>query len=513
MNSEFHSITGPSAADGRSSCSQTEAIDGKIIQGSLWLFGLKLTTRSIGFLSTLVLARLLAPSEFGTLGIAVLAMGILEMFSQTGFDSALIQKKGGISEYLDATWTISAARGFLLCVILYFSAHGVGAFFNTPRAEEILRVLALAPLLSGLENVGMVFFSKQMAFRKVFIYEMCGNAVNAAVAVSCALVTRSVWALVFGLLANRVATVLLSYALHPYRPRFDFHMGKARELFGFGKWILGTQIVLFLVNRGDNFFVGKFLGPAALGLYGMAFNIAYLPFSEITQVLCKVMFPAYALVQDREDVLRNTYQKTVQLLAFLSLPFAGSVLLFSFDFTRLFLGEKWIPMVGSLQILSFSAACLSIGGITGNLLNGIGKPNIVMHFVSLRLLILGASIYPCTSRWGIEGTALAVLASGTSIGLFQILWGARECKCALRVILSDLAIPLAGVAASSLLVLLLRELWNTTGFGNFFLQAAVFLAAYFSLCYLAERINGYQAFTRIRTIFLKMAAARSGVMA
>lgn len=487
-------------------------IDGLIIQGSVWLFGLKMAARLTSFGSTLILARLLVPSDFGTLGIALLAVTLLEVFSQTGFDSALIQRKGDITEFLDAAWTISVFRGIVLFLLLYWLAPVVAGFFNAPRSQDILRVLAFAPILSGFGNVGMVFFRKEMDFKQVFIYEIGGNVANAVVAVSFALVYRNVWALACGFMASRLVTVLLSYVLHPYRPRFDFNLARAKDLFNFGKWILGTQVILFFVNRGDNFFIGKFLGPVALGLYGMAFNIAYLSFTEVTQVFFKVMFPAYAKIQGNAAVLAQTYQKTIQLLAFLALPFACAVLLFSPDFTRLVLGEKWLPMVRSLQILSFSAACLSIGGSTGNLLIGIGKPSVVMHFVSIRLLILGALIYPCTSRWGIEGTALAVLASGASIGVAQIFWGVRESRCSIKEVLFDLAVPLAGVAAGSSLVLLVRGYFDRVGFVSFGVLILVFLATYACLCYLAERTKDYRAFTRLRTVFLKMVNGRVGGM-
>lgn len=482
-----------------------ENIDGKIVQGSVWLFGLKIATRAAAFLSSLILARLLAPSDFGTLGIALLAMSLLQRFSQTGFDAALVQRKGNIGEFLDSAWTISVVRGLILSTMLYLSAHWVAVFFNAPRAEDVLRVLAISPLLMGLKNVGIIFFDKEMNFKKTFIYQVSGNVVNGVVAVVLAITLRSVWALVFGFVASQLMNILLSYVLHPYRPRFDFKLARARELFRFGKWILGTQIVLFFVNRGDNLFVGKFLGPAALGLYGLAFNIAYLPFTEVTMVLFKVMFPAYARIQDNKTVLRHTYQKTIQLLAFVSIPFAGSILVFAADFTRLFLGAKWMPMVGSLQILSLSAACLALGGSAGNLLQGIGKPNVVMNLVSVRLVILGAMIYPCTLRWGLEGVALAVLASGAGIGLFQIYWGARVSKCDFKAVLLDLCIPLVGVLLGALLTILLRGMSRQVGFVAFFVLAALFIGTYFSVCYLAERLNDYQAFTRLRRVFLKLA--------
>ena len=157
------------------SIEQTEAINPeplskRVIRGGVWVLALRILNRSLGFIRTIILARLLAPADFGLLGIAMLSISTLETFSQTGFQTALIQKKDNIESYLDTAWTVSAIRGLLLFLILFLSAPIIAEFFNSPQAVLIIRVVALSTLLSGLRNIGVVYFQKELEFKKQFLY-------------------------------------------------------------------------------------------------------------------------------------------------------------------------------------------------------------------------------------------------------------------------------------------------------------------------------------------------------
>jgi O-antigen/teichoic acid export membrane protein len=249
--------------------------------------------RALGFIRTIILARLLAPEDFGLLGIALLSISMLETFSKTGFDSALIQKKENVESYLDTAWTVSALRGILLFFILLFSAPLIARFFNTPAAAQVIRVIALFTLLAGLRNIGILFFQKELEFNKQFSYEFSATLVDLTVAITLAFILRNVWALVWGGLAASLVRLVLSYVLHPHRPRMRIDREGFQELFGFGKWVLTSGILVFLVTQGDDILVGKLLGVTALGLYQMAYTLSNLPATEVTHMISKVTFPAH----------------------------------------------------------------------------------------------------------------------------------------------------------------------------------------------------------------------------
>jgi O-antigen/teichoic acid export membrane protein len=352
----------------------SERLATKVVKGGLWVFALRIINRGLGFVRTIILARLLIPEDFGLLGIAMLAISTLETFSQTGFHAALIQKKENIKSYLDTAWTVSAVRGIALFLILFLLAPVIASFFNSPKATLVIRVIAISTLLSGWRNIGIVFFRKELEFNKQFFYEFSATLVDLTVAISLAFTLRNVWALVWGGLAANLTRLFMSYVLHAYRPKLRLQKEEFHELFGFGKWILGSSIIIFLIIQGDDIFVGKILGVTALGLYQMAYLISNLPATEITHAISQVTFPAYSKLQDNLSKLREAYLRVLQIAAFLSFPTAGLIFVLAPDFTIIFLGEKWTPMVPIMQTLCIFGVTRSINATFGSFFTAIGKP-------------------------------------------------------------------------------------------------------------------------------------------
>jgi len=396
---------------GKNNLQQPESLSKKVVRGGIWVFALRITNRGLGFIRTIILARLLAPEDFGLLGIAMLAISTLETFSQTGFQAALIQKKDNVESYLDTAWTVSAMRGIVLFLVLFLSAPIVAKFFNSPQATLVIKVIAVSTLLSGFRNIGILFFQRELEFNKQFIYELSATLVDLTVAITLAFMLRNVWALVWGGLAANFVRLFMSYILHPYRPHARFDKGEFKELFGFGKWVLGSSILIFLITQGDDIFVGKMLGVTALGFYQMAYLISNLPATEITHVISQVTFPAYSKLQEDLPKLREAYLDVLQLTAFISIPLAGGIFILAPDFTQTFLGDKWMPMVPAIQMLVLAGLVRSIAATTGPIFHGIGKPRIDTIWQVIRLIVLIALIYPFTMRWGILGASISVLFS------------------------------------------------------------------------------------------------------
>jgi len=157
----------------------------------------------------------------------------------------LIQKKEAIKSYLDSAWTVLILRGFILFIILYFIAPYAATFFDAPKAEPIIRVIGFSILFGAFTNIGVIYFQKELEFNKQFIYQFSGTLADFIVAISAVLILKNVWPLVFGLLAGNIVRCFVSYLIHPYRPHLSSELAKVKELFGFGKWILGSSILVF----------------------------------------------------------------------------------------------------------------------------------------------------------------------------------------------------------------------------------------------------------------------------
>jgi O-antigen/teichoic acid export membrane protein len=485
-------------------CGLNEPLSKRVVRGGVWVFALRITARGLRFIRTVILARLLAPNDFGLFGIAMLSIATLEVLTQTGFEAALVQKKEHVESYLDTAWTISAIRGTILFSILFFLAPWIAKFFDSPQATMIIRVISISALLSGFKNVGLIFFQKELEFDKQFFYEFSSNLVDLAVAITLAFILRNVWALVWAGLAAGVVRLFMSYLIHPYRPHVSLAKKEFQELFGYGKWLLGSGMLVFLVTQGDDLFVGKALGPAALGLYQMAYLISNLPATEISRTMAQVAFPAYSKLQDNIPKLSDAYLKALHLTAFLSIPLAAGIFVLAPDFTKIFLGEKWMPMVPVIKVLVFAGLIRSIAATTGPILYGIGQPKIDTIWQTARLILLIALIYPLTARWGILGTSVAVLCSisvstvGFSLGVIRIT------NCGIYNFGKALILPVLNSLIMAVLIIILKSNLQLTGFFPLLLLIGVGILTYFLITKIYDKFFDYEIGEFVRkTIILR----------
>lgn len=395
----------------------------RVVKGGVWVFALSITQQLFSLVRLVILARILSPHDFGVMGITLLAMATLETFTQTGFNQALIQKKENIKPYLDSAWTAMIIRGLILFMLMLLVARSAANFFSVPEAKFIIQVMGISILFHAFTNIGLIYFQKELEFNKEFVYQLSGTLADFIVAVSVAIIFRNIWALVLGKLAGNFIRLIVSFLVHPYRPRWSFDAIKIKELFGFGKWILGSSILTFLIKQGDNIFVGKLLGATALGYYQMAYRISNMPSTAYSALIAKVSFPAYAKLQTDIRRLRKAYLKVLQLSAFVSIPIAGGIFILAPEFTEIFLGEKWLPMVPAMQVLAIYGMLSSVL-YPGPVFMAVGRPDLRTKLQFLNLIIMAILIYPFTRWWGIAGTALAVtsyLASTSIVAMAVVL--------------------------------------------------------------------------------------------
>jgi len=473
----------------------------RVVRGGFWVFGLRITERLISLIRLIILARILAPHDFGLMGIALLMMATLDTFSQTGFQQALIQRKSNTDAYLDAAWTVLILRGFLLFTILFFIAPYAAIFFKAPHAKHIIQVIGLSVFLQAFTNIGVVYFQKELEFNKQFLYQLSGTLANFIVAVSAVLISRSVWALVFGLLAGNITRLIASYLTHPYRPHLTIDLGKAKELFGFGKWVLGSSILVFLITQGDDIFVGKLLGATMLGFYQMAYRVSNMPATEITRVISQVTFPAYSKLQDNLPKLKEAYLKFLQVTTFLSFLTAGLIFVLAPDFIKTFLGAKWMPMVPAMQVLVFAGLARSIAATPGKIFHAIGKPEIDTRLQIVRLSVLAALIYPFTAKWGILGASIVVFFSIFVSNIGFSLMALKVTKCKIEEFGKMIIFPLISGIIMVLSLLLLKTCVNIATSWWFLLFVIVGALTYLSITYLLDRFLNYGMYRLVNSCF------------
>ncbi len=557
---------------------------GRAVKGGVWLVGMRVFMGVVSAVRWLILMRLLAPHDFGILGIGTLMMGMVASFSELGFQSALIQRKEHDSAHLNVAWTVGIIRGLVLFVLLYLAAPYVAVFFdgsarfdgedihNSARLVEklndsenalsrylvsnftdttrgmldeydsaegvsdrlnsalvdelnkvvtgqviyeterfrdvdlsgyalrlieqshedrnnlrfnrrlldeayagiikrdvldrqtvtlVIQVLAISVLLGGLRNIGTMYFMKELEFSKLVILRTSSEIVTFCITVTLAFMYRSVWALVFGRLAGVVCGLALSYVMHPYRPRLSFDVSKFRELWGFGKHIFGMTILRFLCLHGDDIFLGRMLGATVLGYYQQAFKIGNMVSTEIGGKVQTVAFPVYSKLQGNVAKLRSGYFKALQVTTLIVFPAAGGLIALAPEITEVVFGAKWLPMVPAMQILCVFGPlkCMQRASV----FMAMGRPDILTRLTIIKFLLMVASIYPLTVKWGMAGTSFCVL--GTSLIIqplgFYELQKLIDAKA--RDVLRNLSFPFLGTIAMVVCIWFAKNMTGPVG--------------------------------------------------
>lgn len=478
-----------------------ETLSERVVHGGFWVFSLRIVDRGFMLIRTIVLARLLAPNDFGLFGIAMLALATLESFSQTGIDIALIQKKEDTRSYLDSAWTIQVFRGLVIAIIMVTGAPLVGFFFKEPRAIMLTKILAISVLIFDLRNIGIVYFRKELEFHKQFAYRFSGTIADLAVAIPAAFILRSVWALVFGLLARNLVLVIMSYVIHPYRPSFRLKIGKTKELFDFGKFIFGQSIILFLLTHGDDALVGKMLGAASLGLYQLAYRFSNVAATEITHVISGVTFPVYSKLQDNKRKLKEALTRTLKFTTFISIPLAAVIFILAPEFTKVFLGEKWTLMVPAMQAMCLFGAMRSIGATFGPVYQAMARVDIPLKISTIQLLILALIIYPLSLYFGILGTAIAITLSMVLALCLHITKIMEILNIDFVSLFKSVFFPaLAGFGMVLIILFLKNNVIEIINYVSVLLLAVIGSIFYFIFVFVIEKIFKYDLIASIASI-------------
>jgi PST family polysaccharide transporter/lipopolysaccharide exporter len=474
----------------------------RAVKSGIWAVATNALARSLYFGRLVVLAALLAPADFGLMGIATLTVAALSQLTRLGVDQALIQRtETDVDRFLDTVWTAKIARGVCIAIALFFGAPLVAGFFSEPRAIPLLRVIGVLPLLEGLANPGIVYFEKDLQFHKRLVHRVSGALAEALVAIAIALAYRSVWALVVGAVVGECTRLLVSYAIHRYRPRIAFDRALAGALFSYGKWITGLSVLVFATNSGDDVFVGWLLGTSALGLYQFAYQISNAPATEVSKLISSVVFPAYAKVQEDTARLREGYFKTLQLTAFLSFPIAVGIVITTPTFVRAFLGTQWLPAVAAIQVLAVWGLVRSLGSTSGPLFQAVGRPDYSTKIQLGKVLIIAALIWPATARFGIEGTAAVIVLNSLVFSEPLVYYLAMETiEGSYRRLARVLVLPGVASALMGLVVLAARDSLSLAPPTEFVVLVALGVLTYGALALLVERRFEYGMENVLRTM-------------
>jgi O-antigen/teichoic acid export membrane protein len=423
-----------------------ERIHAKIYTGSAWMVLTRLAVKSLGLISSVVLARLLLPEDFGLVAIAMAIYALVELFGAFGFGDALIQRQSPSEEDYNTAWTFKVIFGCFAAACLVLLAPAVAAFYEEPRLKTVIWVIAAASIFSGAVNIGTVNFQREMDFRRELQLQLVPKLISFCITVSLAFLLRNYWALVLGTVASQVVVLVYSFLMHPFRPRFSLQ--SFNGLFSFSRWILLNNLLTFLNERASELLVGKALSTSAVGLFSLSKEISQLPTAEVAKPINKATFPVYARFQDNFIELRRAYLSTVALTAALTLPAALGIACVAPLLVQVVLGEQWLAMVPLLQLLAIASLLASTTLNNGYVYMACGRPDLMVAINGARTLLFFTLLVPFLDVSGLLGIGHARLGATIAMLVVVQVIMSKFLQLSLRSFLSALLRP---VAASTLM--------------------------------------------------------------
>lgn len=397
-----------------------------LVRGSAWMIAARWSMRLIGLVSTVILARLLTPEDFGVVAIALIIVGLLETIAYVGVDLALLRPGHDTRENYDTAWTIQLIQGAIISCALLAIAPWIGPFFSEPRATLVVQVIALRPLISGLQNIGIVAFRKELDFAKDFRFSLYIKLANFFVIVGAALLLRNYWALVIGMISSTLIEIVLSYIMHPFRPKLS--LARKSELWGFSQWLIISRAGAYLTRKVDEFVVGRLLGTSAMGGYHVASELATMPTTELVMPLRRAMFPTLSKAAQDPANLERLFLLSFSAVAAVSFSVGFGLSSIATELVPIVLGAKWtsaiVPMTWLAIFGAFSALILALE----MLLWVAGKTRASAAQTWLELSLLLPTVYIAAQASGIQGAAIARLAVSITVVPVMIYFASNACK-------------------------------------------------------------------------------------
>jgi len=387
-----------------------------LLRGTAWMIGFRLLDRMVGLISVLVLARVLTPADFGLVAMATAMIALVELFGWLGLETALIQRPGATREHFDSAWTMNVLVGASVACVLLLSAWPLAWFYDDSRLVALVAFLALGPLIQGCENIGVVAFRKDLNFDREFRFLLSKRLLSFAITVALALWLRSYWALAIGMVFGRLAGVCISYALHPFRPRWS--LSHAGDLLHFSLWLVAQNVFVFLKDRAPDFIIGKFAGAPALGMWSLANELSNLVGTELIQPMNRAALPTYSRLAEDRGALAGAYLSATGLVALLVTPLVVGLAAVAPLVVAVLLGPQWHPVGPLISLLAFHGLTDVFLRTAAAAVLAVGRPVVFVKIYALQVCVLLPLSFWLTREYGVQGAVVATVV--TAIGLLPL---------------------------------------------------------------------------------------------
>ncbi|MBT3390741.1 MAG: lipopolysaccharide biosynthesis protein [Chloroflexi bacterium] len=395
----------------------------KAIQGTFWSYLSFIIGKLLSFATTIILARLLLPEEFGLVGYATVVIDYLDVLNTLGMGTAIISRKDRIEEASNIAFYSSTILSIVLYLLAWVAAPFAAAYFSEPAVTPLLRVIALTLPIYALGAIPGAHIQKNLRFKIKIIPDFSRSFSKGLVSVVLAWAGFGVWSLIWGQIVSAFIVVILNWILGKWRPTRVFDRQVSKEMLTFGGHIVAIGFIGVLLNNVDYLIVGRVLGAAALGYYTLAYRMPELVIRTINLGVDRVAHPILSTLQWDQEQLRSVYRNYLRYTSLAILPAGVGLAILSAPIIRIFYSSEWLASIPVMRWIAIAVMVGALGHIPGVLYKAINRPDILNKLALIKLPLTIAILW-YGSRWGIVGVALGhVLLAFIKVTLDTVVAG------------------------------------------------------------------------------------------
>lgn len=390
-----------------------------VARGAAWKLGAQIViqTGRIGFM--LVLARLLTPSEFGLVAMALVVTGFVIAFADLGLGAALVQRQTIDERDRSTVFWVGLGVGALLTLLGVALSGPLAAFYDEPAVRGLTAALSLSFFITALGATQRALLTRDLNFRTLELATIAGVYVGGATGVACALSGVGAWSLVAQQLAIPTVTSLVLWLTSAWRPHMTVSLASLRSLGGYGGNVLGARLTYAVQESALPLIIGRALGPGALGVFSIAYLIVLAPLGRLAIPVGEVLFPAFARLQGDRERMASMWIRALRVLAALCVPAMAGLIVVAPDVIPLVLGEQWVDAVPVVQILALVGLLQALSAWHGAILLGVGRARTLFRATSAFLVVYVVA-FVVGVQWGLLGTAVAYLTASIGVEIVYL---------------------------------------------------------------------------------------------
>ena len=378
----------------------------KTVRGITW-HGISRTTHFVSHLAvTVILARLLKPSDFGLLGMANVFVSMITLLNERGWSGALVQNQNVDARHFSSVFWVNIIFSIAMMGILFCSAPFIAVFYKSPEVSSILRVLSLVFVIDSFVIVQRALCTKELNFKNLGIIDIISSVFGGVIGVYCGFKGFGVWSLVLQIISQNSVAALLFWFTSSWRPTFMLSLTALKQIYRFSVTVTFNAVLANITANIDYFLIGKFLGAQALGYYTLAFKFMMLPVRNIAWIVSSVMLPALSKVQANIEKVANNYLKMIKGISLIAVPLMAVLFVIIPEFIHGVIGDKWYPATILVRIFCICGVFRSIHLTCHPLILSQGRADLQLKLTILvNGVLIGAIV--CGLKWGILGVTTA----------------------------------------------------------------------------------------------------------